>query len=156
MLHIIRITNYHHKAFLLFICICGCFLLISEVKLLPVKNKTPSTQQQANHDDHSKNKHGDHNGDHDYNVHHSLPLCEELMQRPFSPFTSGSFLTRKSTEVVWKIRKDDSRELILPHTCVLKRYTAHEAGQCLADKNLFFIGDSVTRYQFLSFAYFRA
>ena len=132
MSHIIRITsNYHHKAFLLFICICGCFLHISEVKLLPVKNKTPSTQQQANHDDHSKNKHGDHNGDHDYNVHHSLPLCEELMQRPFSPFTSGSFLTRKSTEVVWKIRKDDSlleRHSLISSVILMMQFTTEDYG----------------------------
>jgi len=88
--------------------------------------------------------------------HHSdpLPTCEELMQHPFSPFADGAFLTRKSTLVVWKMRPDGSRELTLPMTCRLKRYTANQAGKCLKNKNLLFVGDSLTRYQFLSFTYF--
>lgn len=84
----------------------------------------------------------------------SFPTCEELMQRPYSPFSDGSFLTRKSTQVVWNTRQDGSRELTLPSTCLLKRYTAHEAGQCLKNKHALFVGDSLTRYQFLSLAYF--
>ncbi|KAL3786590.1 hypothetical protein HJC23_008186 [Cyclotella cryptica] len=83
-----------------------------------------------------------------------LPNCDELMQRPSTPFADGAFLTRKSTLVVWKMRHDGSQELTLPTTCQLKRYTAHEAGMCLKGKSLLFIGDSLTRYQFLSFAYF--
>jgi hypothetical protein len=83
-----------------------------------------------------------------------LPTCDELMQLPFSPFADGAFLTRKSTQVVWKMRQDGSRELTLPSTCRLKRYTAHQARQCLKNKNLLFVGDSVMRFQFLGFAYF--
>ncbi|GFH53256.1 hypothetical protein CTEN210_09732 [Chaetoceros tenuissimus] len=83
-----------------------------------------------------------------------IPLCEELMQQPHSPFADGAFLTRKTTQVVWKMRRDGSRELTLPTTCRLKRYTAHEAGKCLKDKSLLYIGDSLTRYQYLSLTYF--
>lgn len=83
-----------------------------------------------------------------------LPTCQELMQQPASPYADGSFLMQKSTEVVWKIRRDFSRELTLPHTCQLKRYTAIEAKQCLKKKHLLFLGDSLTRYQYMSLAYF--
>lgn len=84
----------------------------------------------------------------------SLPRCEDLTQNPSSPFSNGAFLTSRTTQVVWKVRNDGSRELTLPHTCQLKRYTAQEAGKCLRNKHLLFIGDSLTRYQFLSLAYF--
>mmetsp|Transcript_54121 Transcript_54121/g.114988 ORF Transcript_54121/g.114988 Transcript_54121/m.114988 type:complete len:460 (-) Transcript_54121:207-1586(-) len=82
------------------------------------------------------------------------PTCYELMQQGHSAFADGSFLTRKTTKVVWKMRHDGSRELTLPLSCRLTRYTAKEARQCLAGKSLLFIGDSLTRYQYLSFAYF--
>jgi hypothetical protein len=83
-----------------------------------------------------------------------LPQCDKLMQNPSSPFADGAFLTRKTTQVVWKMRHDGSRELTLPLTCQLKRYTARQAGMCLKNKSLLFIGDSLTRYQYLSLAYF--
>lgn len=83
-----------------------------------------------------------------------IPSCEDLMQQSHSPYADGAFLTRKTTQVVWKMRHDGSRELTLPTTCRLKRYTAHEAGKCLKDKNLLFIGDSLTRYQYMSLTYF--
>ena len=86
--------------------------------------------------------------------HNSLPHCDTLMQNPSSPLADGAFLTRRTTQVVWKMRADGSRELTLPFTCHLKRYTARQAGQCLTNKSLLFIGDSLTRYQFLSLAYF--
>uniref|UniRef100_A0A7S2U9W5 Trichome birefringence-like N-terminal domain-containing protein n=1 Tax=Attheya septentrionalis TaxID=420275 RepID=A0A7S2U9W5_9STRA len=86
--------------------------------------------------------------------HDLLPTCQELMQQPFSPFADGSFLTRITTPVTWKMRRDGSRELTLPTTCRLKRYTAEEAGQCLKKKHLLFIGDSLSRYSYLSLAYF--
>jgi len=80
--------------------------------------------------------------------------CDELMQGPLSIYKDGSFLTNRTTRMVWKKRSDGSRELTLPCTCHLKRYTANEAGICLKNKNPFFVGDSLTRYQFLSLAYF--
>ena len=83
-----------------------------------------------------------------------IPSCEDLMQQPHSPYADGAFLTRKTTQVVWKMRHDGSRELTLPTTCRLKRYTAHEATKCLKGQNLLFIGDSLTRYQFMSLTYF--
>lgn len=60
--------------------------------------------------------------------HNDLPRCDKLMQNPSSPFADGAFLTRKTTQVVWKMRHDGSRELTLPLTCQLKRYTARQAG----------------------------
>jgi len=84
----------------------------------------------------------------------TLPTCKDLMQQPHSPYVSGSFLTQISTDIVWKMRRDGSRELTLPSTCRLKRYTSNEAKQCLKGKSLLFIGDSLTRYNYLSLAYF--
>jgi hypothetical protein len=90
-----------------------------------------------------------------YSSHHNdLPQCDKLMQNPSSPFADGAFLTRKTTQVVWKMRHDGSRELTLPQTCQLKRYTAHQARRCLTDKSMLFIGDSLTRYQYFSLVYF--
>jgi len=83
-----------------------------------------------------------------------LPTCQKLMQQPFSPFADGAFLTRTTTPISWKMRRDGSRELTLPTTCRLKRYTAEEARQCFQKKHLLFIGDSLTRYSYLSLVYF--
>jgi hypothetical protein len=83
----------------------------------------------------------------------TTPTCEKLMQSS-KLYANGSFLTSKQTRIEWKLRPDDSRELTLPDVCHLKRYTAAQAGQCLKNKNLLFIGDSLTRYQFTSLSYF--
>lgn len=84
----------------------------------------------------------------------TLPTCEELMRRPGSPYADGSFLTRRTTRVSWKLRIDNSRELTLPDVCILKRYTAPQVKLCLQSKHLMFIGDSLSRYQYLSLVYF--
>jgi hypothetical protein len=84
----------------------------------------------------------------------ALPTCESLMKSPNSPVSDGAFLTRETTPNIWTLRADGSRELTLPLTCRLKRYTSSEARQCLSNKHLAFIGDSLTRYQYLSLAYF--
>jgi hypothetical protein len=84
----------------------------------------------------------------------ALPTCESLMKSPNSPVSDGAFLTRETTPNIWTLRADGSRELTLPLTCRLKRYTSSEARQCLSNKHLSFIGDSLTRYQYLSLAYF--
>ena len=87
-------------------------------------------------------------------IEDGLPRCDELMQYPSSPLSDGAFLSRRTTQVVWKMRHDGSRELTLPLTCHLKRYTAREAGKCLQNKSILFLGDSLTRYMYLSLAYF--
>ena len=85
----------------------------------------------------------------------TLPTCRSLMNAPNSPVADGSFLTsRDSTPNSWTLRADGSRQLNLPVTCHLHRYTASEARQCLAKRHVSFIGDSLTRYQFISLAYF--
>jgi hypothetical protein len=78
------------------------------------------------------------------------PPCEELMRRPHSPYADGQFLSRRSTPVRWRLRSDHSRELLLPGTCRLKRYTSIDALSCLRDKHVMFVGDSLSRYQYLS------
>ena len=83
-----------------------------------------------------------------------LPTCDELMNRPDSPVANGEFLTRQTTPNTWTLRADGSRQLELPFTCRLKQYTSTEARQCFAKRHLSFIGDSITRYQYLSLAYF--
>lgn len=84
------------------------------------------------------------------NTNASLPSCRSLMQSGDPLYTDGSFLTSHTTPVSWKIRADGSRELQLHSTCQLHRYTSQEAKQCLAGKHLNFLGDSLSRYQFMS------
>jgi hypothetical protein len=84
-----------------------------------------------------------------------LPMCDDLMrQQPDSPFRDGAFLASHATPIRWVPRRDGSRQLELLEICRLKRYTSHEANTCLADKHVSMIGDSLTRYQYLSLAYF--
>jgi hypothetical protein len=83
-----------------------------------------------------------------------LPQCDELMSRPNSIFADGGFITRHTTPHTWTPRADGSMELDLAAICTLKRYTRDEARHCLADKHVTFVGDSLSRYQFNSLAYF--
>ena len=81
-----------------------------------------------------------------------LPSCKSLMVKG-SPFHDGGFLTRHSIPVSWHPREDSSREL--RHSmCTLHRYTAEEARQCLEGRHINFIGDSLSRYQYLGLAWF--
>jgi len=84
---------------------------------------------------------------------HPLPTCKDLMTRQGSPYKDAHFLTRHTIPISWKPRADGSREL--EHSmCELHRYSAEEAEECLAGKHMFWAGDSLTRYQFLSLATF--
>mmetsp|Transcript_43285 Transcript_43285/g.48986 ORF Transcript_43285/g.48986 Transcript_43285/m.48986 type:complete len:540 (-) Transcript_43285:41-1660(-) len=99
----------------------------------------------------ANNKDSENNNNHNM----TLPTCVELMmQQPESPFADRLFLTSRSTPIAWKRLSDGSAELTLPSMCRLKRYTAVEAKQCLNNKSILFVGDSLTRYQFLGLAYF--
>lgn len=80
--------------------------------------------------------------------------CSELMSRPGSKYLEGSFITRHTTPHKWTPRIDGSREFDLTSICSLKRYNADEARKCFAGQHVNFIGDSVTRYQVFSLAYF--
>jgi len=83
----------------------------------------------------------------------ALPTCKSLMQGDNSPYKDGAFLTRHTLPVSWIPRADGSREL--RHSmCDLHRYSAAEAKQCLKGKHVNLIGDSLTRYQYLSLAWF--
>lgn len=62
-----------------------------------------------------------------------------------------------ATNITWVKRHDGSYDLSMAPSpasssplCRLKRYTAQDAKQCLAGKHLMAIGDSVSRYLFLS------
>jgi len=83
-----------------------------------------------------------------------LPDCRDIMRRPGSPYASGDFITRPTTPHTWIPRSDGSRQFELMAYCQLHRYTAVEARQCLADKSMLFVGDSLTRFQMLGLAYF--
>jgi hypothetical protein len=84
----------------------------------------------------------------------SLPSCLELMRQPGSPYATGDFITQSTTPYTWNLRADGSREFDLAAYCTLHRYTATEAHQCLANKHIMFVGDSLTRFQMTSLAYF--
>ena len=85
----------------------------------------------------------------------TLPRCEDFASRlPGSDLFGGTPLISVDAAVSWVLRSDGSREISLPRTCRLKRYVSSESRRCLAGKRVVFIGDSVTRYQVLSLAYF--
>jgi hypothetical protein len=71
------------------------------------------------------------------------------MRRPWCTETSrvygGKFYKTQGGEVLY-----ESEE------CRLVRMTGVEARTCLANKTLLFVGDSITRYHYLSFAHFLA
>jgi len=88
-------------------------------------------------------------------LHESTRMsCLELMSRPNSPYADGSFITRTTTPHTWIPRSDGSRELDRTSTCTLHRYTASEARQCLVGRHLSMVGDSLTRYQYMSLVHF--
>jgi len=120
---------------------------------IPLGDTIPDANVTTQGPPHANNNNLRHNHQSNNNT---LPACEELMTKssPLGPFADGSFLTRKTTHIVWKRRHDGSRELTLPSTCRLKRYTARESIQCLNHKTLLFVGDSLTRYQFMDLAYY--
>lgn len=123
-------------------------------------SKTTSSSRSTTYDTRDASQRGmDHTEDqrrmdYEWQLPSVLPNCRDLMRIPYSPLSNGDFLTNAAeSEVVWRSRHDGSRELDLAHTCHLHRYTAFEAKQCLQGQHLNMIGDSVTRYQFLSLSY---
>jgi hypothetical protein len=76
-------------------------------------------------------------------------LCTDM--KGIVGMKNGAFITRDPG--VWKHRIDGSKSYTL-ETCRIKRFSSEEAGTCLAGKHLLLIGDSVSRYQYLSLAYF--
>lgn len=92
-----------------------------------------------------------------------LPDCLDFVrQKMRSPnashtdryFTSGDFITDQNTSNTWIRQPDASRTFELQEYCRIHRYTANEAKTCLKGLHLNMIGDSLTRYQFLSLVYF--
>jgi hypothetical protein len=83
-----------------------------------------------------------------------LPTCRQLMSGPYSQFRDGEFLTSSSAHHVWVPRADGSRQLELTFPCRLHRYTAQEARQCLRGQHMSLMGDSLSRYLFLSLSFF--
>jgi hypothetical protein len=79
-----------------------------------------------------------------------LPSCKSIMQNPRSTPIGSDFLTSPETLSGWTLRDDGSREYNLKQNCSLHRYTAQEARECLIDKHIMFIGDSLTRFQVTS------
>jgi hypothetical protein len=65
--------------------------------------------------------------------------------------SDGAFITRENS--TWLMRKDRSMEY-RPHSCRLKRFNVGEAKVCLNRQHLLFIGDSLSRFQYLSLIYF--
>lgn len=144
-----KICRFLLIAGLVFFIMSGLRML-QEQQLIPAPAATSDTPNSITHEQPAPAMHSKVHA----NIRDDLPTCEQLMQHPSSPFADGAFLTRTTTPVVWKMRHDGSRELTLPSTCRLKHYTARDARQCFNNQNLLFLGDSLTRYQYLSLAYF--
>jgi hypothetical protein len=80
----------------------------------------------------------------------TLPLCTDR-KRTSLHLSDGSFITKEKSQ--WYKRSDGSMEY-RPNSCQLKRFEIHEARQCLNHQHLLFIGDSLSRFQYLSLIYF--
>ena len=82
-----------------------------------------------------------------------LPSCRSLFLQAsqHNNRTIDNFLT--DSPVTWVRRSDDSR-VLHNNNCRLHKYTASQARQCLAHQHVYFTGDSLTRYQYLSLAHF--
>jgi hypothetical protein len=74
------------------------------------------------------------------------PLCTEYREGNLGSGISGE-------RSRWVNRKDRSREYVID-SCNLKRFTSKEANKGLKDRHILFMGDSLTRYQFLSLVFF--
>jgi len=76
---------------------------------------------------------------------------EESLNKPFC----GTLNATQETTFYGKWHADDDGHYWWePQNCRLRRLSAVEARQCLNGKHLFFGGDSLTRYQYLSFVSF--
>ncbi|KAJ1452963.1 hypothetical protein M885DRAFT_498834 [Pelagophyceae sp. CCMP2097] len=83
-------------------------------------------------------------------VRNGRPWCDAYMQENWA-LAGGGFLTRDPGR--WHLRPDGSRAYDV-EPCRVVRYTPEDARRCLKGRHLFFMGDSVTRYQTLSLMYF--
>jgi hypothetical protein len=72
--------------------------------------------------------------------HNSTTYCRK---GAWNDLTSGSWYTTLDGELLYE-----------PSSCKLRRLSADAARQCLSNKTLTFVGDSLSRYQYLSLAYF--
>jgi hypothetical protein len=77
------------------------------------------------------------------------PPCSELRKLP--GLEKGWFLSRDPGW--WHIQPDGTRQFDLDR-CRLKRFTHAEALSCLKNKPMVWIGDSITRYQYMAMAFF--
>lgn len=74
----------------------------------------------------------------------------------FRPICDADALTgpQRLDGMWYTIQAPEPHVVFEPHACQLRRLTAASARKCLDGKYVMFIGDSLTRYQYLSFAYF--
>ena len=78
------------------------------------------------------------------------PATETLQQLPYCNLSSSDAAL---TPGRW-YKDRDGEYLYEPDMCRLRRHSAEAARSCLSGKHIAFIGDSVTRYEYLSLVYF--
>ena len=78
------------------------------------------------------------------------PATEALQQLPYCNLSSSDAAL---TPGRW-YKDRDGEYLYEPDMCRLRRHSAEAARSCLSGKHIAFIGDSVTRYEYLSLVYF--
>ena len=81
---------------------------------------------------------------------HRRPLCDAYRRKHWA-HADGAFLTRSRGH--FAMRDDGSRAYDVK-PCRIVRYGAEAARRCLRGRHLFFIGDSITRYQVMSLIHF--
>ena len=75
--------------------------------------------------------------------YHSLPVCSPTTLR----------LTDFSNNSIWQLEPDGTFSLSFDH-CQVRRILPAEAKQCLKGNHILFLGDSVTRYMYISLVTF--
>jgi len=73
----------------------------------------------------------------------SIPGKRACEQGAWHDVTAGSWYNSSKGELFFE-----------PHACLLQRLSADEARKCLSNKTVTFVGDSLSRYQYLSLAHF--
>ena len=78
------------------------------------------------------------------------PVTEALKESPYCNFSGNDVML---TAGKW-YKDEDGEYFFEPEMCRIRRYSAEAARSCLSGKHIAFVGDSVTRYEYLSLVHF--
>ncbi len=80
-----------------------------------------------------------------------LQFGELPQPEPTTPCMYNTLL--QESEVRWSTTGNGTAHRLYIDGCPLRRYSLQDARQCLSGKRLVFVGDSLTRYQYIVLVY---